>query len=782
MECTECKKIIKKNSYEKHNMRYHASIENKRKYYGKLYCETCNYGILQKDKFSIHLSSKNHIENINKLLNLDKTISNRIELSMREHEIIFQQTIIKLLNIHKDFEFNHKLLIYKLIKDGNMYIKSSSKLLDKIISKYKTQNANIIYLKNVHVKSRIERWLYEDYYRIIFKNSDGYDDYFKTNIAETLSNPELNINTINSQVIKKINSYSNVLSPIKTKIIALYNLAIININISLDKNEINWIDTSKDILLYNKNLYNCGYYEINENNITYNFDNVNRLNFDIVEFSGIYCLYEIYFFDGTKMCILRRYEDNTIKLINKFVNPYDNLTLKIINTENKFKMRLLLVIRPKNNEGLNKLRAIINNLMNIDYVDNIFTYLEIDDVQKDALLNMQNQNIAQLSVDEINDKKKLIKKRGAKVKHTTKEDKIKKQREQQKINREKKNKKNAKSEIILNDAAIEIFTKKCTHPVTNILNEHNKIRHLNILKTLIAIGINIDNYDQNEQNKIIQEYKNKSTLRSYLTTIKYYLLGKKIEEENIKFLINTIDALIISIKFDSGKKKLTDEEKLLYITWSDAIDIKEKLYNEHMIINDKDSYAKYLYICLFTMMPPRRLTDYMCLILDTNQKIYSDPSNILVYYPNGEIPDEYIYDQVAVSLNKTQDDKNYLTLQDGNWYFIFNNYKTCKIYGKQIVKVSTKLEIILADYIKFCKLSNGDKVFNYPEHIMEIFMQTICKEHKNKPTSVSKFRHIFINTYFLKYPNVSYNAQLVLANLMGHSTSMQRAYDKEIEL
>jgi len=139
-----------------------------------------------------------------------------------------------------------------------------------------------------------------------------------------------------------------------------------------------------------------------------------------------------------------------------------------------------------------------------------------------------------------------------------------------------------------------------------------------------------------------------------------------------------------------------------------------------------------------------------------------------------------------LTLKKSEDgldgEFNYLVVDSDNkpQKIIMHKYKTVKEYGKFEIPLSKtdKLNAILQKYIESADIKDGDLIFpntkgkiqaNMGKEISDTFLKA-----SGKPITVNIIRHIFISKFLEKRRSISEKNNL--ANLMGHSRSVQEKY------
>jgi len=300
----------------------------------------------------------------------------------------------------------------------------------------------------------------------------------------------------------------------------------------------------------------------------------------------------------------------------------------------------------------------------------------------------------------------------------------------------------------LNATSIDLYIKNIKR-----LNNNQDFNNLNFL------------FDIEKINNFINKYK-KNTQRTYLISIVSCL--NVVKDKNKKFKIlydkyyNMMKELSININ-NIPTDILNDTQKKGFISYDELLEEFDKLHDyvlDELINEDKLNKEQYNKLLTFVILSlyilqngPRRNIDY--------QKM-----NIMFNNDN----------------KKKYDDKY-------NWYdlknkvFIFNQYKTKKVYGTQIIDVNPKLSKILQVYfgyhplLKFKNIDDDDipLLVKYDGSILNQVNSITNILNKFRPyLGSSMLRHIVITD---KFKNVE-EEKKKLANEMGHSVSTQNKYIK----
>ena len=235
----------------------------------------------------------------------------------------------------------------------------------------------------------------------------------------------------------------------------------------------------------------------------------------------------------------------------------------------------------------------------------------------------------------------------------------------------------------------------------------------------------------------------------YLKAIKYYYFSLNKKTENIK---KTIDILTRKI---NAVRKIVDNpvvnctflgnQKENYVSWKRVSEIYEevKLYR----CANKKLFLEYVVLSLYYLLPVRRLEDYSLMKISIDGKNL-DPS--FNYYVN---------------------------IDKG--YFIFQKYKTFKIFGIQNILLPKKLNDILKEYIY--KYNNTELLLNLCETKIYAMLVRIFRRYTKTQISVSVdiLRHSYLiyakENRMLESP---VNVEL-LSTMMAHSMRTQDSYIKD---
>ena len=280
-----------------------------------------------------------------------------------------------------------------------------------------------------------------------------------------------------------------------------------------------------------------------------------------------------------------------------------------------------------------------------------------------------------------------------------------------------------------------------------LLNDNKNIDENLILNEMDYINDNISDTIKRIRNR----YKNDNSFKAYtniLTVISSHLktINKSIHQTLTKTAI-----YINKMVQDQRKENELDEED-----YDKIIDLDKTTILSNMAkIKKMDDVLLY---SLYTLQPARRLDyRYVKITNETDINKLNDPST------------------------------NYLMISSHPYKFVFNNYKTYKKYGQQVLPVQDKdLNIIIDHYINEKKLKNGDYLFSLLRNKREAIKESVFSKKISDvfykiygvPISVRYLRMSWA-THFHK-TNPTAKQMENFAYKMAHSQSESALYKKII--
>ena len=293
---------------------------------------------------------------------------------------------------------------------------------------------------------------------------------------------------------------------------------------------------------------------------------------------------------------------------------------------------------------------------------------------------------------------------------------------------------------LLTDKAL---TPKLKAEITKLLND-NDFNEEYIKSNMTYITDDIDK----TINIIRDKYKSDNSFKAYLTSLTVvlsYIPSLNENYQKITKIAKYINDEVQNKRKDNILPKQLEEK---------IIDLEKTVVLENL--NKLKTKEGRLIYGLYTLFPSRRSDDYRLMRL--------------VYYDNVEnLDDEYNYLQIT-----KRNDMN----------FIFNQYKTRKIYKQQIFEVPKDLQEIIIDYIDDNNLKEMDYLFyankNKREKVAQSQFSTKVSNTFKKiygiPISIDYIRKSHA-TYLNKMSNkMSTKSIEDYTNKMAHSTNENRLY------
>ena len=205
-----------------------------------------------------------------------------------------------------------------------------------------------------------------------------------------------------------------------------------------------------------------------------------------------------------------------------------------------------------------------------------------------------------------------------------------------------------------------------------------------------------------------------------------------------------IKNVICAMKWETGDEKYSEIIKEII----EETKKKEKFKNKFEKINwgaikkPESDTVDDMIKGLYTLFPPRRVTDYANMIYA--DKIGEEEEN---YYVNGK--------------------------------FIFRNYKTVGKYGEQKFDVSKELRELIDKYVKKNEIENGDALLKYRKGGLRFSRQSLMRRIKEIfGTTVDGLRHSYI-TYIYNDKGKLFDIEKT-SEMMGHDVKTHIGYlDKD---
>jgi len=305
-----------------------------------------------------------------------------------------------------------------------------------------------------------------------------------------------------------------------------------------------------------------------------------------------------------------------------------------------------------------------------------------------------------------------------------------------------------KNNTNLKNTTIENYITKIKYIHYNICNKKINIKKIsNIL--LDAYNIKdieyvIKNFNYLENKKLItylyNKYENINTIKSYL--IPFTVLCSKIDyynENNVhKNLIENIEKINKTYEEDRDNNSINIEDKNKLIINYD----KEELQKQLKTLNNIEEQ---LIFALYTFIPPRRL-EYSNMIIEENDINLDNNYNYIIIDNNNPIK------------------------------LVFNNYKTNKVFGKQIYYVDDDIKNLINEHILINNKKTNDLLFNYKSNNFGKKLTNIFKKVYSENITVRWLRISY--TSYIRKQNLTNNELKIVSEKMAHSLETNSKYNK----
>jgi hypothetical protein len=305
-----------------------------------------------------------------------------------------------------------------------------------------------------------------------------------------------------------------------------------------------------------------------------------------------------------------------------------------------------------------------------------------------------------------------------------------------------------KNNTKIKNSTIENYITKIKYIHNDILNKNINIKKISnvLLDTYNIKDIEyiINNLNYLEKDKIIthlyEKYENINTIKSYL--IPFTVLCSKIDyykDNNVhKKLIEHIEKInkTYDDDRDNNSININDKNKLIINYNKEELEKNLELLTN---IEDKLIYA------LYTFIPPRRL-EYSNMIITENDINLDNKFNYIIIENNDPIK------------------------------FIFNNYKTNKVFGQQIYNIENNIKELIIKHININKKENNNFLFNYKSNNFGKKITNIFKKIYNENISVRWLRMSYAS--YIRKNNLTNNELRIISEKMAHSLETNSRYNK----
>ena len=234
----------------------------------------------------------------------------------------------------------------------------------------------------------------------------------------------------------------------------------------------------------------------------------------------------------------------------------------------------------------------------------------------------------------------------------------------------------------------------------------------------------------------------KSSVVNAITAI----IGRTVNYAHVYPEYSRKNSEIASLRAEEGVRNKLDKGREYVLPWSELM---KKV--EPALKMGKGSAKDRMIVRLFTLFPPRRCMDFQLM-------------------------------RVGYGTNSSKK-FNYLDLSHGR--FIFNVYKTAKIYGQQVFNIPEDLLRYLREYVSGKK--TGDFLFESSPGLYYVTFSSVVRngframtgalDEAGRSMTANDLRHSYV-TWWIKEEDRTVKSRNALAKMMGHSRAMQDLYFK----
>lgn len=247
---------------------------------------------------------------------------------------------------------------------------------------------------------------------------------------------------------------------------------------------------------------------------------------------------------------------------------------------------------------------------------------------------------------------------------------------------------------------------------------------------------------------IVNGKASENTKKNYLAAIVKMMRTAEYSEENIK---PYFDLMLEKVEKTKPSEYWNDKQKEALMTMEEIENIRKNMLVGISNFTNRHNYDQlldYVILSLYTLIPPRR--------------------------------NEYYNMEVIHSPEEIQDGKNYLVWSAKKKFFVFQEYKTKKAYGKQVETIPNKLIDVLKLYLTArdkIALTSKQFLVKYGDLDMENSNEITRRLNKilGRKVGASMLRHIFLSETF----GDTVKKMEQIAGDMGHSVQQQKDYIKQ---
>ena len=236
-----------------------------------------------------------------------------------------------------------------------------------------------------------------------------------------------------------------------------------------------------------------------------------------------------------------------------------------------------------------------------------------------------------------------------------------------------------------------------------------------------------------------------------LRAVSYKENGKPVSHWTLK---NRLSAVIHKSDNPVYKTKMIEVANIIKAEANrpEAYEAKEDDFSYEDLKNAFERAKGYekMIMSLYYLMPPRRLNDYI---------------NMVVKF---------------MKPKRMSSDLNYLIVDGDAHYFVFNNYKTSKIYKRQTMNIPDDAWEHIKDHVKDNEplLINPSSKSKFTDAQFSDYLRRLTMNLVGKKGSATAFRHAYITNFLKSNPTTLERNKM--AERMAHSIATQLAYDRRV--
>jgi integrase len=274
---------------------------------------------------------------------------------------------------------------------------------------------------------------------------------------------------------------------------------------------------------------------------------------------------------------------------------------------------------------------------------------------------------------------------------------------------------------------------------------------------------NVDFLNNKESIEKALEGKSNHTIKTYYASIVVVMMALGMNEDIINKYRDDMEALQENYKNMVDTQKKTEKQEKNWLSYDELVGIMNKLRKKvnYEGILKKDTLSRKE----FDLLQQHLVASLYLLEPDSNPPIRLD-------YAPMKIISHKDYESIK------EPNENYLVIKSRNHkYFAFNDYKTSRSYNEKKIKVGSKLNTVINNWLRYNK--SGYLLLNAKDEPLSSngltkFINKIFN-HTGKKVSVSMIRHAYLSNRY----EADNEDKKKIAEAMLHSTNQQTEYIKE---